>query len=126
MLRFKVRKGQRFELTQDVELKGELTDSVTVVPKGSAFYIGCERNHKSAHFRNGKILPLGDDYEIKDEYDIEGIADWIANYLITKTTVAEEFLGFGWAMSEEEEFEYKESVKFFTEVIEEALDEIGL
>lgn len=108
MTKYKI--GQIITSTTDVEIEKALSGEKVIIPKGNKIIIGAD--NLVHHIRTGMIQPLGD-AEVEG-YDGEGLAGYIYLFLRSRLPLNE--------MLEKYDIEVDELV----EIIEEALDEIGI
>lgn len=108
MTKYKI--GQIITSTVDAELEKGLSGEKVIIPKGNKIVIGAD--NLAHHIRTGMIQPL-DDAEVEG-YDGGGLSEYI--YLVLKANLPlSEIL-------EDYDYEANEIV----EIIEDALDEIGI
>lgn len=125
----KVKKGQCFKTTEDIELRTEICDEPVKIKKGTPVYVGCEKNYPFVHFDcvGGKMAPLWKNAELEDDYDTEGIARWLYEYLWRHFEL-DEMLGWYHGIEEDQEDleVFEEEKKRFLDEISYALDDLGL
>ena len=103
--------GQLLVSKEDVEVEKALSGDKVVIPKGNKVVIGWDG--LAHHLRDGCIQPLGDDATINGAVN-NGVVEIICRYLTARLPI-KEALG-----------EYDITLDELKEIIEEALEEIGL
>lgn len=108
MTKYKI--GQILTLNNEVEIEKDLSREKVIIPKGNKIIIGAD--NLAHHIRTGLVQPLGD--ATVEGYDGGGLSEYI--YLVLKANLPlSEML---------EAYDYKANE--IIEIIEDALDEIGI
>jgi len=116
----KINIGQRFELTEDMHLKTEISQTPIVIKKGTVLFTGVDGDW--FHMLNGKMIQIDKSKnEITKGYSVTGLAEWIYQR-ISGTWNIDEML--------EEQADYDETglpeqAERFKRDIGEALEELG-
>lgn len=109
----KCKKGQILECTEDIEMKGALSNEKKIVKKGTKIIIGADG---LLHYQNGMIQPIPEDFEIEDDFDSKGISKYIYYMLNKQISFLFDDMIDGYDISKNE----------FINEIEYALEEIGI
>ena len=78
--------GDKLVTTKDIEVGSPLTNKKTLIPKGSTMIVRAD--NFVIYEKSGKIQPLADD-EIVADYNIDGMASFIADRLCRKLPMEE-------------------------------------
>ena len=105
--------GQMLQLTKDIELKGEISESSKIKKKGTKLFVSAERDLPSMIYLDGDIQLLDKNTEIEG-FSVNGIAEWLYICLRNKFEL-DDFLD-----------DYEIDKEDFKEAIADSLEELGM